>query len=162
MTHPTDYHNDYSGVTDIWLVAQSFREIQGMMFGERIGWGTGRTVYVFRPDPSLVIKMETGSHSFQNIIEWETWDTVKYNPKLNKWYAACKTLSPSGNFLLMERGEPVRRDEMPNKVPACMCDLKPENFVRLADKRIVACDYGLRFAFAGKINDRLVNAKWED
>lgn len=47
------------------------------MTGDWLGGGIGRGVYVLGTDPSLVVKIETASHSFQNVAEWEVWNQLE-------------------------------------------------------------------------------------
>lgn len=46
------------------------------MCGDRLGQGVAREVYVFKPDPTLVIKFELTTHDFQNVNEWEVWESA--------------------------------------------------------------------------------------
>ena len=61
--------------------------------GAKLGAGIGREVYECAIDPSKVVKIETASQSFQNVIEWETWHRLKDGPH-GKWLAPCRFISP--------------------------------------------------------------------
>lgn len=160
MTHGTDYHNDYTGVFDGFADVRLLRDMQTLLCGERIGYGSTRTVYQFYPNDALVLKIEQGFQSFANIIEWETWQYFKNTP-LSGWFTPCHSISARGQLLLQYRVEPVRLEEMPKKVPKCIGDLKVKNFGRLKG-RIVACDYGLAHNHLRAADRRLVKADWSD
>lgn len=107
--------------------------------GEFLGRGTSREVYVYGPDPSLVIKLEVGLR-FQNVMEHETYSTLVECDE-RKWFAPVVWISKSGNALLMKRTTPCPVKELPKRLPAFMTDLKPENF-GLLDGQFVTHDYG--------------------
>ncbi len=122
----------------------------GVMTGEWLGGGIGRGVYVLGTDPSLVIKIETASRSFQNIAEWEVWnDLDRLDSKAMKWFAPCHYISPCGIVLIQARTRPADKRRFPKKMPAYFTDLKYQNFGML-DGRLVAHDYGFhRFVKLG-------------
>ena len=83
--------------------------------GEKLGSGSSRMVYDFLPDENLVIKLES-DYSFQNIIEWELWDRIKFT-KHSEWFAPCHYISSNGKVLIQSKTLPVRLEELPKKIP---------------------------------------------
>ncbi len=115
-------------------------EFNDLMLGEKLGQGEFREVYEFRPDPSLVVKLElTDTKRFSNVHEWVIWNEVEDNPKLAKWFAPCKWISHSGSVLIQKRTEPIRR--LPTMVPNLMADAKVENWGPYNGKPVMH-DYG--------------------
>jgi hypothetical protein len=53
---------------------------------DRIGYGMSREVWSSDLIPDCVVKTESNAGSFQNIIEWETWNRVK-GTEFEKWFA---------------------------------------------------------------------------
>jgi hypothetical protein len=132
------------------------RELLNLVKGKRLGSGSARRVYVYAPDPKLVIKFETGARSFQNAMEWETWRGWQEVPHVAKWLAPCKFISPCGLILLQERTEPMRKRELPEKIPTWATDTKIGNW-GLLNGQPVMHDYGLK---TEQLPNRLVKASW--
>lgn len=110
--------------------------------GDVIGTGLYRTVYECPVCPDLVIKVEIESRSFQNVLEWETWEyNSEYKP-VARWLAPCVAISPCGSVLLMKRTTPVPADKFPRTLPAFITDTKRSNF-GLYEGRVVCHDYGV-------------------
>lgn len=161
MRHPLDYHEIWAGNVDALKIAADYREILSLLCGDRVGDGSSRAVYVFWPDTTKVIKIERGHHSFQNVIEWETWCYINQRkPHLSKWFAPCVMMSERGHMLVQERAIPVITADLPKRIPAFMADLKPNNWGRLPDGRVVAIDYGLAYGVLAAADTRLVKAEW--
>lgn len=134
------------------------KEFFKLMCGKRLGFGVGREVYENRQDPTTVIKFELGSQSFQNVIEWEVWFTVKDSDYAH-WFAPCVDISPCGVILIQKRTEPCRREDLPKRMPAFLTDLKAENF-GLIDGKLVAHDYGYTNLYCNGINAKTHKADW--
>jgi hypothetical protein len=111
-----------------------------------------------RGDESVVVKIESGSRSFQNVEEWLAWTWVK-GTAMAKWFAPCISVSAAGSILIQQRVTPMRKGERPGKLPAFLCDLKPENF-GMYQGRIVCCDYGTVLSSIRTASKRMVVAKW--
>lgn len=143
----------------IGTIAQDFF---ALMTGEWLGGGIGRGVYVLGTDPSLVVKIETASHSFQNVAEWEVWDAVsEAKPSVSKWFAPCHYISPCGIVLIQARTKPADKSLFPKRMPAYFTDLKYQNFGML-DGQLVAHDYGYnRFIHLG-LTASLREVTWRD
>ena len=120
------------------------------MTGEFLGGGIGRGVYVHGTGQSLVVKIETASHSFQNVAEWQVWSVLEYtNHAALKWFAPCHYISPCGIVLVQARTRKMEQSAFPEKMPSFFTDLNYSNFGRF-NGRIVAHDYGLhRFIHLG-------------
>ena len=131
-----------------------FQEFADFMLGEFIDSGSSRTVYECLIKPEYVIKVENSKHTFQNVKEWEFWQTWKHDKNARKWLAPCHFISDSGTFLIMERTEPLPKARVPQKVPKFMTDLKKSNF-GLLNNKVVCHDYG---HVVYQINDDL--GKW--
>lgn len=136
------------------------RDLAWLFIGHYIGAGVARTVYKHALDPSLVIKYEHGNETFQNILEWEIWNTIK-DTKLAKWFAPCVAISPNGHFLIQKKAEMLHKDQFPSHVPALFTDLKYQNFGRIG-KQFVCFDYGSAHIHAINKALKLVKLKKTD
>lgn len=116
------------------------RQAWGLMCGRRLGRGVGRKVYECRLDARFVIKCETGSQSFQNIVEWETWLDVKDTPE-RRWFAPCLDISATGGVLIMRRTQPASPRDHPKRLPKFLTDHKRTNY-GILDGKFVCHDYG--------------------
>lgn len=123
---------------DDWGVAVK-RDFIRLFCGELIGEGSSRQVYELEIDPTKVVKVETGAQSFQNIIEWETWNEVRHT-KWSGWFAPCLWISPCGIAMIQARTTPIKK--APKEIPNFFTDLKLSNFGRLKG-RFSCHDYGL-------------------
>lgn len=134
----------------------------GYLFcGERLGQGIGREVFVLATDPTKVVKIETQAQSFQNILEWEAWHAAKDGPTA-KWLAPCHFISPSGIVLIMDRTQPLRRGEEPDRMPVWLTDFKRTNY-GLLNGRVVCHDYGTARALdRGIASKAMKSVKWWD
>lgn len=139
-------------MSDFW-----WREARSLLCSELIGRGSARKVYACRVDPTLVVKIEKGGRSFQNVSEWEIWD-YGYD-EFSKWLAPCVQISSCGGILLQKRAEPLRDSDLPERIPAFLTDIKKENFGML-NGRVVCVDYGTMIARVTDASRRLVKARW--
>lgn len=122
-------------------------ELFGLFVGERIGFGIGREVFHLEQSPYHVIKFETKSGSFQNVLEWETWLEAQNYEDAKKWFAPCHAISPCGSILIQYKTQPLRDEtEMPDKIPSFFTDLKPSNW-GMFEGRPVIHDYGYTQVF---------------
>ncbi len=132
-------------------------ELFNMMAGKEVGRGCYRTVYVFKPDPTLVLKVaEEDPRS--NVIEHHIWTEVEYAEHLAKWFAPVVSISQCGVYLLQKRVEVGRAQDYPEKIPAWFVDIKRENWGWLED-HWVCCDYGNAILTPG-LGKRLKKAEW--
>ena len=142
------------------------QELVGTLCGKLLGKGAARTVYEHRFDPTLVIKFERNAFSFQNVIEWQTWERVK-NSDLAKWFAPCVAISPNGCVLVQRRT--TTPANYPTHIPAFFTDLKLPNFGVLLFKdaaeaereaQFVCHDYGLHLMLEKGMTKRMAKADW--
>lgn len=135
------------------------RDLAGMVLGDLHGFGSTRTIYTHATDPTLMVKVETDAGSYNNIMEWEAWKSVK-DTEFAKWFAPCVEISPAGLVLTMKKCERVSARGLPRKVPAFFADLKAENWGWYED-RFVCLDYGLHLLHEYGMTKRMRVANWE-
>lgn len=116
------------------------RELWGMIAGLELGRGIARRVFEHHLDRSMVVKVEDGAQSFQNIAEWMVWQAVK-DTKWACWFAPCVDISPSGAILMMKRTRLPGVTDWPDRLPSFITDIKRANF-GMFENRFVAHDYG--------------------
>lgn len=147
------------------MTERCFEEAFNLLCDQLIGRGMSRDVYSSKLLPDCVIKVETGAGSFQNVIEWETWQRVIGSPA-SRWFAECKWIGAAGQILIMERTRPPAPSEFPAKVPVFLTDLKRTNYgmaVSKGDKEWLVChDYGTHLLFEHGMTKRLKKADWWD
>lgn len=145
-------------------------QLSRLMLGHILGRGCARVVYACPLMPEIVIKVEEGNGSFQNIMEWEVWRVVQGTPA-SKWFAECKYISPDGSVLVQERTRTPGSHEFPAKIPRFFTDLKRTNFgmARSAHKDgsegreyFVCHDYGTNLIMEEGLKLIMKNAKWWD
>lgn len=136
----------------------------GFILGQKLGSGIDREVFVFKPDPAKVIKIETGAGHFQNVVEYQVWheasgpssDTI-----LARYLAPVHMISVYGCFLLMERTFPPPSNfKWPDKLPRALTDFKKGNFGVTAKGKLVCHDYGVNMILANGIDNRMRKAHW--
>jgi len=115
-------------------------QVLSMLLGPCLAVGVGRAVFEVNGNPTMVVKVEDVSQSFQNVIEWEFWNTFRKEP-IRKWLAPCLAISNQGRVLLQARTSPLRHGDRV-RVPEYFSDLKCGNFGYLGT-RVVCHDYGL-------------------
>lgn len=117
----------------------AFEEAFNVLCGDLIGEGCHRKVFACKVDPGLVVKVETNTLEFANVNEYQLWQNY-CDTDCGKWLAPCVQLSPYGRILLQRHCDPVRKDELPEKMPAFLTDHKLENF-GMYEGRLVCFDY---------------------
>jgi hypothetical protein len=122
-----------------------YKDAFNLLCGDKLGEGSFRTVYECRLRPDLVVKVSNPSawRDPHNTLEAQFWADYKYHKVIGKWLAPIHFVSPDTRIILMERAMSFFDTELPVKVPACFQDVKPSNFGRLSDGRIVCVDYAL-------------------
>lgn len=128
------------------------------MCGKRLGSGIGREVFECFLDPTLVIKIEAGSASFQNVMEWETWEEVK-ETDFAKWFAPCYAVSSTGSVLIQKKTTPIHWKKLPPRMPAFLGDFKQGNF-GMYKGHIVAHDYGRTRLMTNGLTKRMRDVNW--
>ena len=139
------------------VVTGDFRDL---VIGEQIGAGASREVYAWRPDDSLVVKVELDKFDWSNIKEWDVWTAIQHT-KLAKWFAPCVEIAGNGAVMLQKRTEPARLSDLPDKIPAFFTDTKIANW-GILDGQPVCHDYGLHLMLEKGMGQgsRLVKADW--
>lgn len=142
-----------------FLESHSVRlDIARTLLGDKIGGGVARQVFNCRFNPRLVVKVEDGAGSFQNITESKWWDEVHDIKEVAKWFAPVLAISPCGTVLIQHKVAPARLEDYPEKVPEFLVDRKFTNF-GIHKGRLVCFDYGLQL-FSKGISKKLVKAEW--
>ena len=121
-------------------------ELFEFIFGECIGNGASRAVYVFNPNPKYVIKVQVDNMPGynKNLREYELWNRMNWDEEMEdikKWFAPVKLLSRHNRLLLQPRCEPLPKARIPKKVPHFFRDLKSDNW-GLLNNKVVCFDYG--------------------
>ncbi len=135
------------------------KDLMTLVVGEKIGYGMARHVYEYLPDPSLVIKFEIGSKSFQNVIEWETWQRVQWVKKIHEWFAPCVKISDCGTILLQKKTHGKDRSKYPDRIPAYLTDTKFSNYGFIGN-HLVCHDYGTNTMLENGMTQRMRKVSW--
>lgn len=132
-----------------------------MICGRKLGEGQYRQVFEFKPDKSLVVKVEPNQRNISNRMEWELWQELK-DTELGAWLAPCYDISPQNFWLVQRRTEPLQEAQLPKQVPTLFADLKRENWGML-NGRVVCHDYGNNniFSIVRKYGNRLKDVEWD-
>lgn len=128
-----------------------YQDLGNLVMGEILGEGIHRSVGVFIPDPTLVIKCALSCPNI-NVLEEEIWQMVK-DTNIAKWFAPVTAISQGGMFLLQKRVERRPRSEYPKRVPVFFGDCKYSNYGWI-NGRFVCVDY------AGFISSSMFH-KWK-
>ncbi len=132
------------------------KEAFWLLAHNRIGAGVAREVWDSRILIDSVIKVEETSRSFQNIAEWQVWESVKHT-EFAKWFAPCEHISPCGTVLVMAKTTPAHK--YPDKMPVFLTDLKHANY-GMYKGRLVCHDYGLHLLHELGMSNRMRKADW--
>lgn len=146
------------GVQSKYFAGTIGRDFFQLVCGEQIGAGLGREVFELVLNPDLVVKFETGGGSFQNVHEWQVWQSVQFTDHA-KWFAPCRKISSCGTVLIQSRTQPVRREELPERIPSFFSDTKIENW-GLLDGQTVCHDYGTHMMLERGISKRKFKVDW--
>lgn len=115
--------------------------------GDRLGTGSTRDVFVFKPDDRFVVKLERdivyNNLAFVNVSEWQNWCRNLYFQNMADFLAPCLTINRSGQILIQRRA--TRRIDgdrrpYPKRIPNWLTDTKTFNFGWINDK-FVCVDY---------------------
>jgi len=144
---------------DSHFAATVEKDVFAMLCGEFIGEGSGREVYACAYDDQLVVKIENGAQSFQNILEWSLWHDAQYIDHAKDWLAPCVRISPCGTVLVQKRTTPASK--YPEKMPTWLTDTKRQNYGMIG-KRFVCHDYGVNLMCNSGLSKRLRKVDWWD
>jgi len=147
------------------------RDAFNLFLGDLIGSGMSRKVFTCPLMPNCIVKVESGSGYFQNVIEWETWQRVKLT-EFSRWFAECKAISPNGSILVMERTLPAAPSDYPERMPTFLTDFKRANYGVVPDGPtrsgkagsyfLVCHDYGTNLLFENGMTNRTRKVTWSD
>lgn len=144
-----------------------FEDAFNLLCCDKLGEGMSRTVYLCELLPDCVVKVETRHSTFQNILEWRTWQTVEYTENA-KWFAPCRWISPNGTILIQDRTYPTDPTHLPRRMPAWFTDFKIQNYGFLSKPgrtgpQLVCHDYGTSLALQeGTATRRMRAPVWYD
>lgn len=133
-------------------------ELLALLCEERLGHGMTREVFKLYTDNTKVIKFELESGHFQNVLEYQVWQSVQFT-KLAKWFAPCHYISHCGRIMIQSYAEPIAAIRLPAKVPAFFTDLKPANWGMIKNHP-VAVDYGKHLMLERGMSNRMRKADW--
>jgi hypothetical protein len=151
---------------DLQLFANDFcllGDFFNFFCGENIGTGNTRKVYSFTPDDSLVIKIEHGQFSFDNVSEFNLHTNIQAHHKdWAKYLAPVIRISSCGKLMLQKRTTPIDKKKvkkiLPVMLPPFLADTKLENWGMLNGKP-VCHDYANHNFFANP-QTKMVKAVW--
>jgi hypothetical protein len=130
---------------------------------KHIGSGVSRTVYEFRLDSTLVVKIEkpVGEYfQFNNFSEWDIWHNINVQKaNYKKFLAPCINLSSCGRIMLQKKTTPIDKKELPKLVPYFLADTKLQNWGKLNGK-VVCHDYANHHFYSAAHKNKLVKAAW--
>lgn len=136
-------------------------DLAHLICGEPLGFGIARQVFVLGTDPTKVVKVEIAAGSFQNVIEWQTWNDLR-ETQYAKYLAPCHHISPCGIVLIQSRVGPLTARHERQPLPSFLTDFKRSNYGVL-DRRVVCCDYGTNLLLNhGAFASRMRKPKWRD
>lgn len=144
------------------IKGKGLKGIMRAICGERIGGGVYRDVYIYKPNPNFVVKVERdmSTGQFANATEWRHWCDLKDWTALSKYLAPCEIINATGQILIQRRIIHKRRKDYPSHVLSVFTDLKLKNFGWL-DDQFVCCDYSsLILANAVDSKKKYRYAKW--
>lgn len=147
-----------------------YLEAFNLLCNERIGYGMSRHVFDSLLLPDCVIKVERDAGRFQNVMEWEAWQKLKWT-KHSAWFAACHWISPNGRVLVMEKTQRPGPDAFPERLPVYLTDTKRTNYgLSMATDpktgkpatRFVCHDYGTCLLMESGMTSRTRKVDWID
>lgn len=124
-----------------------------------LGWGLHREVYEFLPDPTKVIKIARNEDGrAANILERKLFYDLLEGP-IVKWFAPVYDCSVAGEFLIMQRAEPLPHEQYPKKIPHFFTDTKYSNFGWIKGRGFVCIDLASFNLYEG-VSTKMRVAKW--
>lgn len=129
--------------------------------GEFIGRGHSRVVLTNPLHDDSVVKLEVKGCAYTNIAEYAMW-TYLQDMEVSKFLAPCLDIGHGGTVLVQKRTQPISREDLPEKIPAFLTDLKLSNWGRLPDGRVVCHDYASAFphVIQREATMKMKKAKW--
>lgn len=134
------------------------KDLFEMVCGEFLGRGIRRSVFVYLPDPSCVIKFQYVKGG-DNWMEWNLWNDMK-NMKNSQWLAPCISISENGIYLVQKRTKRPREiHQYVKKVPQFLGDIKYQNF-GMYQGRLVCHDYSMNLCANYGVTKVMKKAQW--
>lgn len=130
--------------------------------GKKLGEGVHRTVYQHKYYPNLVVKIEHSVHNadFANVTEWRNYINNREWKFLADFLAPCEAINETGEILIQQKTEPLKRGQAPKEVPVLFTDLKKSNWGML-NGRQVCHDYSFfPIYFIVKGGKKMKKPKW--
>ena len=109
----------------------------GFILGEKLGEGGTRIAFDYAFDNNYVVKIAK-EYPNDNINEWETWNIVKEDKELSKWFARCSMISRCGFVMIQRKTNPLKF--LPDTLPNFFTDIKTSNFGKIGNQ-VVCHDY---------------------
>lgn len=134
------------------------RDLFGLLCKERLGYGIAREVWASKVLPNSVVKVEENAGSFQNVLEWETWQRVK-DTEFARWFAPCEWISANGAVLIQARTTPAAK--YPDRLPVFLTDTKRANY-GMHKGRFVCHDYGSHLLMERGMVKAMRKVEWWD
>lgn len=119
----------------------SEEDLIDLVTGGFLGAGAYRKTFIYKLDPTKVIKRSISDTHRHSIIEYEVWESVQDDKKLSRWFAPVYAISDLGVWIVQARTKPIAKEDLPKKVPYIFTDLKPANWGWYNDHP-VCHDYG--------------------
>jgi hypothetical protein len=134
------------------------RDFMLSMLGRQLGEGIARRVFLMDLRDDLVVKIEDGARSFQNVLEHEAWERVK-GTEFGKWFAPVEWISACGMVMLMKRTMPAQPKQLPARLPVFLTDTKRTNYGMLNGK-FVCHDYGTNILMERGMSKAMHKVDW--
>lgn len=123
------------------------------ILGAKLGSGCYRDVYVYKPDPTKVIKVATSAEGIEhNTLERNVFN--KLTDTQVKYFAGIYLSSKFNTFILQDRVDPLPTTQDIHFKMLDMHDIKRSN-LGMIGKRVVIIDYGLGIHTAKIVQMRL-------
>lgn len=104
------------------------QDMIAFLCGSLIGQGQYRDVFKYNLDDKFVVKIQREAGNFNNIIEWEIWNNMRFTEH-KKWFAECSWISGNGRIMLQRKTSPISKTKPPpERIPSFFTDIKNSNF----------------------------------
>jgi len=140
------------------LLSDSY--LKRLLCGQLKGHGASRDVYQCKIHPGFVVKVQYNG-KFDNVIESEIWDAIKYADWWAKWFAECVFISKTGKILVQEKIILSEfKSDYPKKIPKFFTDIKIDNYGWVGDQ-FKCCDYSFVLGMlTGCMDKKMRRAIW--
>ena len=135
-----------------------YDDLIDLLCSDLLGEGISRKVFLCSLNPDWVVKIETDDNTFQNLVEWKVWLNSQGSKSLSKWLSPYHYFNNSGKILIQSKTIPIRKSDIPDRVPHFFNDEKFENY-GILNGQFVCHDYGT-LGFVEGMSKRLVKQKF--